>query len=182
MGRYVLALLAAAAFATLGCDAASGAADAGPTGCPPPAPWGYEVGDRLTNLDFADCDGQSVDLHSLCGRVGVVVAFYGWCASCPHYAELADSLMQEYGSRGLTALVVVVEDGLREPASAACCAEVRDYLGLTVATVIDPAHTLEAYGDTDLVVISDRGGHIVFKRQGPDDHAVRTAVEAALEP
>jgi hypothetical protein len=59
---------------------------------------------------------------------------------------------------------------------------VRDYLGLSVTTVIDPAHALEAYGDTDLVLIADREGRIGFKRQGPDDNAVRTAIESALGP
>jgi peroxiredoxin len=183
MARQARALLAALAVALLaagGCGGDGGAADAGPTGCPPPAPWGFEVGDRLTDLAFTACDGRAVSLHAQCGQVTVVAAFYGWCTSCPHYARLVDTLAQEYADRGLAALVVVVEDGASEPATTAYCAEVRDYLGLTVPTAADPAHGIEGYGDTDLVLVADRTGTIVYKRQGPDDNAVRTAIEAAL--
>ena len=47
--------------------------------CPPTGPFGYEIGDMLTNIGYEDCDGNPVELHDLCGaNAGLVFNFYGW--------------------------------------------------------------------------------------------------------
>ncbi|HEY3352196.1 MAG TPA: redoxin family protein [Polyangia bacterium] len=171
---------AAVTSALLACAPAGEAGDGGAANCPPAPPYGTAVGAVAGDLAFAGCDGAPVRLHDLCGRVALVVSYYGWCASCSYYARLGDTLARDYGARGLAALVVIVEDATHQPATAATCAEVRTALGLGVPTALDPAHGLEAYGDTDLVMVLDRGGQIVFQRQGPDPAAVTTAIEAAL--
>ena len=47
--------------------------------CPPVGPFGYDVGETLTNIILSDCEGRQVSLHDLCGaNGGLIFNFYGW--------------------------------------------------------------------------------------------------------
>jgi hypothetical protein len=47
--------------------------------CPPPGPTGYNVGDRVTDLAFVDCDGKAVSFHGACGAPATLIFnYYGW--------------------------------------------------------------------------------------------------------
>jgi hypothetical protein len=44
--------------------------------CPWPGPYGTNVGDTIKDLTLADCDGNPVKLHDLCGANGAWVFVY----------------------------------------------------------------------------------------------------------
>ncbi len=47
--------------------------------CPPPPPYGRDVGDTVEPLPFEDCDGQRTSTHDLCGADATLIFnFYGW--------------------------------------------------------------------------------------------------------
>ena len=149
--------------------------------CPPPGPYGYEVGTTATNLTFLDCDGNPVQLHDLCGaQLGMVISFYGWCTSCYDWARLANELQEQHRPDGLMAMIVITEDPLSKPATAEYCSQLRDHMELTTLVLYDEQAALEAYGTTDLVLLLDPYGKIIFNRRDATENAVRRAVEAAL--
>jgi len=149
--------------------------------CPPPGPYGYELGDTLTDVALDDCDGQELRLHDLCGaRVAMAINYYGWCPSCQHWLELASALAESHGPRGLTSLVVVTEDPLGEPATASYCLAVREAFELSVPVVYDPTASMEVYGANGLVMLSDRAATIIFKRDDATENAVIAAIEQEL--
>jgi hypothetical protein len=45
---------------------------------------------------------------------------------------------------------------------------------------MDPAKMLELYGSTDLVLVADQTGTLVFQRQTSTESAIRAAVEEVL--
>lgn len=47
--------------------------------CPPPAPTGFTVGERISDLAFVDCDGKAVSFHGACGAPATLIFnYYGW--------------------------------------------------------------------------------------------------------
>ncbi len=47
--------------------------------CPPPGPYGTDLGDTVADLAFTDADGAPVSLHGLCGeRLSLLYHYYGW--------------------------------------------------------------------------------------------------------
>ncbi|MEZ4269383.1 MAG: hypothetical protein R3F39_23740 [Myxococcota bacterium] len=47
--------------------------------CPPPAPTGFTVGQRISDLAFVDCDGKAVSFHGACGAPATLIFnYYGW--------------------------------------------------------------------------------------------------------
>jgi hypothetical protein len=60
-------------------DVASEEVSVVPPVCPPPAPFGLTKGDRVEPLEFLNGEGDSVTLHSHCGRpLTLIYHFYGW--------------------------------------------------------------------------------------------------------
>jgi len=150
--------------------------------CPPGGPYGYEIDDTLLNVTFRDCDDNPVDLHSLCGaRVGMVVNVYTWCAGCFDNAVLASSLYETHAAAGLSTIVVVSEDAYEEPATAELCREVKDHYQLSGTVAYDDSGAMEAYGTTDLVLLTDPAASIYFKRRGATEETIVQAVEAGLD-
>ena len=149
------------------------------TVCPPPGPYGYERGATIADLRFDDCDGNPVSLHDLCGAdAGLVVNFYGWCPSCYDFVRLAGEL--DKSRSGLATFVVITEDPAQAPASADYCDSIRTRYGLSGTVAIDPAKALEAYGTTDLVMVTGRSGKIAFLRNNATEAAVTAAVDEQL--
>ena len=156
--------------------------DRTPAVCPPPEPYGYEVGAPLHDLSFLDCDGLSVGLHDLCGAdAGLVFNFYGWCTGCYRFLEEATSIWNDYREQGLRFIVVIDEDPVEEPATQEYCTAIRDRYELAMSVVIDPDNQLEAYGEADLAIVTDEGARIVFKRSGATVSTVRSAIERELD-
>ena len=150
--------------------------------CPPPEPYGYEIGSRLHNLTFTDCDGGLVQLHDLCGAdAGLIFNFYGWCTGCYRFLEEAADIHSDYHEQGLVFIVVVSEDPIEQPATQEYCTHIRDRYDLSMTVVFDPEGELEAYGESDLAIVTDEGARIVFKRCDASVNAIRTAVEAELD-
>ena len=149
--------------------------------CPPPEPYGYEIESRLHNLTFLDCDGRPVELHDLCGaNAGLIYKFCGWCTGCYRKLEQAAAIHADYRDQGLSFIVVIREDALVEPATQEYCTAIRDRYDLSMTVVIDPDGHLDAYGSSDLSIITDENTTIVFKRRGASVSAIRTALEAEL--
>ncbi len=150
--------------------------------CPPEGPYGFDVGDTYSNLELENCDGKPVSLHDLCGaKVGMVTNLYSWCSSCVKLALFATSLQQSHGKAGLSTMVVITEDALAEPPTAKHCQDVRDHYELEGIVAYDPAGTLEAnYGGVDLVMLSDSGANIIFKRDDATEQAIIDAIDAEL--
>ena len=156
--------------------------DRGPPICPPPEPYGYDVESTLTNLTFDDCDGNAVALHDLCGvNAGLVFHFYGWCTGCYRFLSEANALYQDYASDGFVPIIVVSEDAIEQPATNEYCRQIRDQYDLQMTVVADPNGTLEAYGDADLVMITNDYAEIIFKRIGPTVDTIRSVLERELE-
>jgi len=149
--------------------------------CPPPGPFGYEPGATVTDLTLLDCDGAPVSLHDLCGAsAGLVVNFYGWCPSCYDFLRLANELTVSRGDRGFRAIAVVSENPIEEPATAEYCRAIRARFAPAATVVYDPDGAIEAYGTTDLAMVTDRSAKIVFKRRDATERAVTTAVDREL--
>ena len=162
-------------------DVVDSAIDVALPTCPPPEPYGLEVGDRVTNLSWNDCEGEAVNIYDGCGeRATLLVNFYGWCASCYRYLEIANRLDATYEAQGLRVIVAVSEDALHSPATDAYCAEIRAGEMLETMVVSDPTLQLEAYGDADLTMVVDPFGQIVLKRQGATEAAIEAAIRTAL--
>ncbi len=49
------------------------------TTCPPPPPYGTNVGDTVPDITLTDCDGTSYSLHELCAKKASYIYMYtGW--------------------------------------------------------------------------------------------------------
>lgn len=157
------------------------AEDRGTPVCPPPEPHGHDVDSTLTNLTFEDCDGTPVALHDLCGaNAGLVFNFYGWCTGCYRFLSEANAIHQDYASAGLVTIIVVSEDAIERPATSEYCQTIREQYDLQMTVVADPEGTLEAYGDADLVMITNDYAEIIFKRIGPTVDTIRSVLEGEL--
>ncbi len=146
--------------------------------CPPPEPTGLAVGERALDVAFTDCAGAATSLHGLCGRPALVLNWYGWCPSCEANAELARRLADAHA--GLAVAVVLTENPLSEPADPAFCADYVEANPSAAYTWTDPLRGLEAYGDTDLVLVLARDGTITFQRQTSSEELIVAAVEEVL--
>lgn len=50
-----------------------------PPVCPPPPPYGLDLGDRLAPLEFLGSAGEPVGIHDFCGEpLTLIYHFYGW--------------------------------------------------------------------------------------------------------
>ena len=73
------ALDAAAQDATESADESSDLVEELAPVCPPPPPFGLNLGDRIASLEFLDGAGEPVNIHDFCGKpLTLVYHFYGW--------------------------------------------------------------------------------------------------------
>jgi len=150
--------------------------------CPPEAPYGCNVGDTLKDWSFVDCDENSVSLHDVCGNNAVLVyIFYGWCSSCFDFIRNASDLQAEYASRGLEAVIVVVEDTLSRPVTSDYCSALRDTYSLSWTLAMDPEAQIAQCGNSGTVILLNESGKIVFKRDDATTQAIRTAIDQELD-
>ena len=97
---------------------------------------GTDVGDKLADLVFADCDGNPVNLHAFCGRPLHVNFFAGWCPPCRTHAAAAAANFASLPA-GSQWLFVITENANGSVPSAAYCQSIRDAYGLTMPVVVD---------------------------------------------
>ncbi|MBM4370418.1 MAG: redoxin domain-containing protein [Deltaproteobacteria bacterium] len=151
--------------------------------CPPSGPFGFKLGDTLVDLDFLDCDGHPVSLHDLCpASPGLLFHHYGWCGSCLDFLQALPELDATFGPAGLQILVVLAEDSVGRPATAQYCAGLREELGVPGTFVYDPDDRFAAYGKNGLVILTDPGARIRFKRDDASLGTVTAAIEEMLSP
>jgi peroxiredoxin len=151
------------------------------TTCPPTGPFGGDLGNQLPDLQLADCDGQTVSLHELCGaNAGLIYHFYGWCASCFDFVRGLNDLYDSHHPRGLKILMIVAEDPLQQPATLEYCQALRDTIGLQVRMVYDPDGSFAPYGGAGYAIVIAENTEIVFKRDDATTQAVITAIALEL--
>ncbi len=141
-------------------------------------PTGLAVGTVVEDLAFQDCDGSEVGFRDLCGRPTLVMNWYGWCPPCESHAALARELAAEYPE--LQSVIVLNEDPLNAPADPELCELYVDTYPSDAKVWIDPEDHLEIYGTTDLVLVIDRDGTLLFYRDSATDDAIREAVAGAV--
>jgi hypothetical protein len=146
--------------------------------CPPADPTGLAVGDIAQDVAFTDCAGAPVSLHGLCGQPALIANWYGWCPSCEDNAALARDLAAAHAE--LAVAIVLDEDPLNHPVDADLCQLYSDTYPSDAQIWMDPAGELEVYGDTDLILVLDRDGRLVFNRRTATEDAITAAVEGVL--
>jgi len=117
---------------------------------------------------------DSVFFHDLCGKPALIANWYGWCASCEDNAALARQLAEEFPDTSF--ILVLDENPLSEPVDADFCMAYQNAYPSPAQIWMDPEKKLEVYGSTDLILVLDQEGKIVFKRQTATESAIREAV------
>jgi hypothetical protein len=113
-------------------------------GCPPDGPFGSGPGQTATNITLFDCDGNPVQLHSLCGRrVSYVYTFAEWCPNCRTFVrEQIENEHVAYSAMGdLATWIVVTAVSGGGSVDAAACQRIRDQYAIDtpgVTVLFDP--------------------------------------------
>lgn len=107
-------------------------------GCPPTGPFGAVAGDTVSNVTLYDCEGNAVELHSLCARrVSLIYSFAEWCPGCRDV--LRDQMLQghaalsERGDLSTWVVLTATDDG--SPVDPTSCQQVQDEFGVNVPGV-----------------------------------------------
>lgn len=125
--------------ATAGAAGSAGAGGAAAV-CPPQGPYGKDVGDTSTNVTLYDCDGNTVQLHSLCAKkAAAVFTFAIWCPVCKAHMDNGEpqALYAKHQADDFDMFVVVTQTATGATASEAHCKSVRDSYGLKMPVLVD---------------------------------------------
>ncbi|MBN8613903.1 MAG: hypothetical protein J0L92_25120 [Deltaproteobacteria bacterium] len=121
--------------------------DAGPPPtCPPPGPFGPNVGDRIGDITLYDCAGTPVQLHSLCETDVVWLwELAEWCSPCRRFAdgefdEINSRYESMYGDRFTGIAIITADDELNLP-NQTICEELRERYQIEGALYFDPTNT-----------------------------------------
>ncbi len=148
--------------------------DAGPPPlCPPPPPYGFEVGDTLANFVVYDCAGTPFRIHELCETDVVWIwELAEWCSPCRRFAGgFYDDIYQRYesayGERFSGLAVITADEELNLP-NEAICAELRDRYGIESPLYFDPTGNFRSVLgglSNDVHAIMTRGMHVEWVMQ-----------------
>ncbi len=157
---------------------------AGPL-CPPEAPFGNNVGDTLPSVALEDCDGNEVNIQSLCrAQVGWIFEFAEWCPPCQRLARNMNDLQAEYAPLGVESIVVISQNSSFRNPNQSDCQRIRDQYNLNNLTVLyDSQGTFRsALGvpANDINILTGPGAEIIFKRQYAGESGVTNAIDAEL--
>ncbi|RLB44802.1 MAG: hypothetical protein DRJ42_31190 [Deltaproteobacteria bacterium] len=102
------------------------------------------MGQTATNVTLYDCDGNPVELHSLCRhRVAHVYTFAEWCPSCRTFVrDQLEVKHGQYAAMGDLATWVVVTAVTSGALDATGCRRIRDSYGIDtpgITVLFDPA-------------------------------------------
>jgi hypothetical protein len=139
---------------------------------------GEEVGEGIAELGLFSCGEEPVAFQNFCGSPLLVVSWYGWCPSCQQNTEVARALKEEHPE--LAVVVALEEDPLGVAVEPSLCEQYQQTYPSQAEVWMDPAKMLELYGSTDLVLVADQTGTLVFQRQTSTESAIRAAVEEVL--
>lgn len=148
--------------------------------CPPPEPHGYDQGQKLANLMFKNVEGDTVELHDLCGDVSVVFHFYGWDPLSKTFANKANDIYDTYKGHGFNMWLVIGEDDQQKAPSQAFCYDIKEQYDLNFDVVCDSSQQFKVYGTNSLVVVTDETALIIYKKAGATFNTVQYAVEKEL--
>jgi hypothetical protein len=149
---------------------------------------GYSTGDQLPEIVVKDCEGNDVSLDQFCGAEALFVfGAAGWCPLCKSVSSQAEALQDQYASRGLVSLNILVEDTSGGPPDAALCKLWRDDYGLEdVVTLYDPTGATLALwpgGSSSLSAFVDRSRIVTGKLVHESSiDAISAEIEKALGP
>lgn len=144
-------------------DAAAPDAAIGLT-CPPPAPHGVAIGDRIPSFSLPDCDGTLHDLQSLCGQPGFVFEFAAWCPPCRQFAREFNAFWGQFPEAAGFVIVSATENF--GPPDAASCRAIRDQYALPVPVLYDAEGRFAAtFGvpQNDMAFVTGPDGTLQFK-------------------
>ncbi len=142
--------------------------------CPPPAPFGPNVGDRVGDITLYDCAGTPVQLHSLC-ETDVVWLWQlaEWCSPCRRFADGEYDAVNTryetmYGDRFAGMAIITADDELNLPTQT-ICEEIRETYGIEGPLYFDPTNTFrDLLGEgfsNDVHAILTRGLEIQWTMQ-----------------
>ncbi|MFC1612126.1 peroxiredoxin family protein [Myxococcota bacterium] len=83
---------------------------------------GILLGDNIANFSLQDCNGNSVDLHSVCGKKAVqLMLVAGWCSACSALIPEAEDYRTANAANGFEVLYLLGEDAnFRRPMASFC--------------------------------------------------------------
>ena len=161
--------------------APDGAASGG--SCSPSGTVGVDECQYVPNITLYDCDGNPVELHSMCSKqISYLYTFADWCPNCIDFAtNRANDFYSHYRETVTDFEMLFVITQTRDVAqpTAASCQEIRERYGLTMPVLYDPEGVTNSVlgmrvNTADLVM--REGGLIVIN--GPwAEFTVTTAIE-----
>jgi hypothetical protein len=99
------------------------------------------VGDQIADFSYVNCYGETVQLHSYCGKRAAmwIVGSAGWCGACiSHMPEVA-RVLEQRRHEGLEAFIFVGETEQRTAVTQEWCMGFANAHGVDPATMIyDP--------------------------------------------
>jgi hypothetical protein len=159
----------------------------------PPAGWTYsdepsgtKVGEHFPDLEFEDCDGNSVSIPELLAdsELTLFSLAAGWCLPCQEESEtLMSELHDPFCGSGLRIVQVLFQDPAGLPATKFFCNQWRSEYSLTIPVLVDPLFLTEDLlgdGETPLNLLIAPDGTILFRQEGFSAPELHSAIESNL--
>ena len=138
----------------------------------PDGPYGSDAGDRISDFELTNCDGQPTRLADVLHKADIVLLNIGagWCTTCEDETETMEADLQApFCSDGLGIVQVLVEDKAGLPATKLFCKQWEARFGLSFPVLIDPLGKLSDLMGGDEVPINillDSDGVILDRSSG----------------
>lgn len=129
-----------------GMAGAGGSSGTTALGCPPAPPYGTQVGDLAPDVTLYDCDGNAVQLHSLCAhQAAAVYTFAIWCPVCKAHMDNGEpqALYAQYQNDDFDMFVVVTQTATGALPDETHCVATRDAYNLKMPVLVDKDGALE---------------------------------------
>lgn len=150
-------------------------------GCPPPGPAGVDVGMAIEDIELPDCEGNMVNLQSVCGaKAGYVGWFADWCPTCAKFIAQMNGVYAQHSHAGLRGIAVLMADSFKNPPTAHDCKNWREEKGLEMLVLYDPTGVTLHYGGKETSVLTDSTGVIVFRETGTNPHHLEKTLTEEL--
>lgn len=160
----------------------------GPERCAAP-PAGTSVGyarlDQMGPLSLKSCGGATVTLSDVCGADATWLYFvHMWCPSCQQLGAMSEAIADDYATRNVASINIVVEDfGGQRPDEEDCRAWREKFGQQDVITLFDPngdSFVMWEQPYTSLNAVLDDKQVIKTKVHTAADRDIRWSIESRL--